>query len=130
MKIKDIITESGMKKNVIDDGVEKSMSNTFTMPDQNMYHGSAYKHSQFMKAIAGAGAGNVESMNLGDENWAAGNPVASPYHPIEEEMIDNAATHVGDHSKHQVSREKASIESPEIHRVSPTRKVGAITKLR
>ena len=130
MKIKDIIIESGMQTGAIDPGNSNALSNTFTMPDQNMYHGSGYKHSQFVKALAGAGGGSVPSINMGDENWAAGNPVVSAYHPIEEEMIDNAAKHIGDNSKTLIGSNKKSQEGEDVHKISPHRNPGPVARKR
>lgn len=95
-----------------------AMTNVGTFPDQNMYHGSGYNHSKFLRALAGAGAGNTESVNMTTDNMAEGDPIFSPYHPVEEEMLNNAAKAIGDKSKKQWSGKK-STEPEGTHKVSP-----------
>ena len=124
MKITEIITEAA-KENVINDEHESVLGHVHTQPDQNMYHGSGYLHSRFARALAGAGAGNTPSENMGDENWAGGDPVIKPYHPIEEEMIDNAAEHVGDHSKKNWG-DRGSKEPTTINKSSPIQARGPV----
>jgi hypothetical protein len=126
MKIKDIITENILdEKGTIDSEQTHAFSNTSTLPNQNMYHGSGYLHSLYLKALAGAGAGDTPSENMGDKNWAGGDPIASPYHPMEEEMIDNAMKHIGDSGRKKWGS-KRSEESPEVYKTSPARNPGPI----
>ena len=124
MKITEIINE-GAREGVIEPEHEAVLGHVLTMPGQNMYHGSGYLHSRFGKALAGAGAGSVPSVNMGDENWAGGDPVIKPYHPMEEEMINNAAQHVGDHEKKNWGTRK-SIEPTTINRSSPVQARGPV----
>jgi hypothetical protein len=126
VKITEIINEEARHKGVIDAEQESTMSNTHTYPDQNMYHGSGYKHSQFVRALAGAGAGDTPSENMGDENWAAGDPIITPYHPVEEEMMDNAARHIGDNSK-KTWGNRRSQEPDTVHKTSPVQPRGPVT---
>jgi hypothetical protein len=118
MKITEIINEEAQHKGVIDPEQQSTMSNTHTYDEQNMYRGSGYKHSRFVIAMAGAGAGDTPSVNMGDENWAAGSPVITPYHPVEEEMMDNAARHIGDTSK-KTWGDRQSQEPDTVHKTSP-----------
>jgi len=94
------------------------LSNTHTFPDQNMYHGSGYFHSRFLKALAGAGAGSTPDSHMGEMNFSSGDPTASPYHPVEEEMMDRAAKHIGDNSKRTWGK-RTSEEPDGVHKVSP-----------
>ena len=57
MRAKEFISEE--KKGVLNPEQESTMSNLSTYPNQNMYHGSGYLHSKFLKALAGAGAGDT-----------------------------------------------------------------------
>ena len=125
MKITEIITEA-QRKGVIDSEQESVMSNTSTFPDQNMNHGSARLHRNFAMALAGAGAGDTPSINMGNENWAAGDAVTTPYHPVEDEMINNAAKHVGDHSK-KTWGDRQSQEPDTIHKNSPVQPRGPVS---
>jgi hypothetical protein len=122
MKINEIITESSGTMNPEHEPV---LGHVHTQPDQNMYHGSGYLHSRFLKALAGAGAGNVPSENMGEENWGGGDPIFKPYHPMEEEMIDNAAHHVGDYSKRTFG-DRSSAEPATINKSSPVQSRGPI----
>ena len=106
MKIKDIITETAPQGQMQDDAT-RAMTNTRAYPNQNMYHGSGYLHSQYLRALAGAGAGKTPDENMGDTNWAAGDPICTPYHPLENEMLDRAAKHIGDNSKRQLTNHKS-----------------------
>lgn len=117
MKITEIINEAA-QQGAIDPEHESVLGHTHTLPGQNMYHGSGYLHSRFIRALAGAGAGTTPSTNMGDENWAGGDPVIKPYHPMEEEMIDNAAQHIGDHEKTNWGTRK-SLEPTTINHSSP-----------
>jgi len=105
---------------------ESAMSNLSTHPAQNMYHGSAYLHSQYLKALAGAGAGDTPDAYMGEPSWHGGNPVFSPYHPLETEMMDRAAKHVGDTSTKNWG-DKRSIEPDNVHKVSPIKDRGPIS---
>jgi len=125
MKITEIITEA-QRKGIIDTEQESVMSNTSTFPDQNMNHGSARLHRNFAMALAGAGAGDTPSVNMGNENWAAGDAVTTPYHPVEDEMINNAAKHVGDHSK-KTWGDRQSQEPDTVHKTSPIQSRGPVT---
>jgi hypothetical protein len=116
VRAKEFILEQ--KKDVIDKDQERALSNTMTFPNQNMYHGSGYLHSQFLKALAGAGAGNTPDGNMGTQPWDGGNPVYTPFAPEEEEMIDHAAKHVGDTSKRKWGSNRSE-ESEDTHKVSP-----------
>jgi hypothetical protein len=124
MKINEIITESSGE---MPHEHETVLGHVHTQPDQNMYHGSGYLHSRFFKALAGAGAGDTPSINMGEENWAGGDPVIKPYHPIEEEMVDNAAHHVGDHSKRSFGKDHRSTEPDSVNTASPVQARGPIT---
>jgi hypothetical protein len=119
MKISEIITE-GAQERVINPEHESVLGHAHTLPGQNLYHGSGYLHSRFIRALAGAGAGTTPSTNMGDENWAAGDPVIKPYHPVEEEMIDNAIRHVGDKNRKKWGNSRS--EEPEnVHKISPVK---------
>jgi len=108
------------KKGNISSEHSAPFSNTSTLPGQNMNHGNAYLHSLFLKALAGAGAGDTPSVNMGEKNWASGDPIISPYHPIEEEMIDNASRHVGDKGRKKWGNSRS--EEPEnVHKISPVK---------
>jgi len=124
MKITEIITETA-KSRVIDAEHESVMGHAHTLPGQNLYHGSGYLHSRFIRALAGAGAGNTPNASMGDENWTGGDPVVKPYHPIEEEMIDNAAHHVGDHEKTNWGSRKSQ-EPTTVNRTSPMQARGPV----
>jgi hypothetical protein len=126
MKIRDIITENILDgKGKIDPEIEHVLTITSTLPNQNMYHGSGYLHALFLKAIAGAGAGDIECENMGDKNWAGGDPVLVPFHPMEEEMINNAMKHIGDNNRvHWGS--KRSEEAEEVNKASPFKPRGPI----
>jgi hypothetical protein len=119
VRAKEFILEQ--KKDVIDKDQERAFSNTMTFPNQNMYHGSGYLHSQFLKALAGAGAGNTPDGDMGTQPWDGGDPVYTPFHPVEEEMIDRAAKHVGDTSKKKWGNDRSE-ESANTHKVSPVAK--------
>jgi hypothetical protein len=93
-------------------------SNTSTLPNHNMYHGSGYLHSQFIKALAGAGAGDTPDADMGKENFAGGDPIVTPYHPIEEEMIDRANKAIGDNNRKKWGT-RDSREPEDTHKVSP-----------
>jgi hypothetical protein len=94
------------------------ISNTHTFPDQNMYHGSGYLHSRYLLAVAPAGAGDTPDAHMPVDNFASGDPTASPYHPMEEEMIDRAAKNIGDNSKRTWGNRRS--EEPDgTHKVSP-----------
>jgi hypothetical protein len=93
MRVYEFVTEG--KKAPIPKEHESAWSNTSTFPDQNMYHGSGYLHSKFVKALAGAGAGNTLDSDMGQENFAGGDPMVTPYHPIEEEMVNRAVKAAG-----------------------------------
>lgn len=125
MKITEIITEA-QRKGVIDAEQESVMSNTSTFPAQNMNHGSARLHRNFAMALAGAGAGDTPSINMGDENWAAGDSVTTPYHPVEDEMVNNAARHVGDTSK-KTWGDRRSQEPDTVHKTSPVQARGPVS---
>lgn len=85
-----------------------------------MYHGNGYLHSRFMQALASAGAGDTPDENMINNNWASGDPIISPYHPLEQEMINRAMKHVGDNR--QIKWGKARSEEPEnTHKVSPVK---------
>jgi hypothetical protein len=49
---------------------------------------------------------------------AEGDPIFSPYHPIEEEMMDNAAKAIGDNSRKKFTGKKSK-EPDHVYRVSP-----------
>lgn len=104
----------------------KVLSNLRTYPDQNMYHGSGYLHSKFLKALAGAGAGNTPDASMGDQPWDGGDPVYSPYHPVEEEMLDRAAKHVGSHGRDW--GDKRSLEPDGVNKTSPVVDRGPIQR--
>jgi hypothetical protein len=124
MKIREIVVESTHADSQPPEHVT-AMSNVSTLPNQNMYHGSGYLHSTFLRALAGAGAGNTPSENMGKENFVGGDPMVSPYHEIEEEMIDNAMQAVGDtHRKKWGARN--SHEPADVHRTSPIQARGPV----
>ena len=85
MRAREFITERS-KEGIINPEHEAVFNNVRSYPDQNMYHGSAYDHSRFIRALAGAGAGNTPDADMGDENWAGGDPAFTPYHPVEKEI--------------------------------------------
>ncbi len=119
MKISDIINED------ITDGAgkinpehESVFSNTSTLPNQNMNRGSSYLHAMFLKALASAGAGDTPDGPMPEKNWAGGDPVMTPFHPVEYEMIDRAMKHVGD-TRSKSWGDKRSQEPESVHKSSP-----------
>jgi len=116
MRAREFITEK-MNVNSIHPHHEKTLNNVRTYGNQNMYHGSAFDHSRFLLAAAAAGAGDTEDGHMPDENFIGGDPMFSPYHPVEEEMLDRAAKHVGDNSKRVWGGR--SQEPDDTHKVSP-----------
>jgi hypothetical protein len=113
------------KKGQLNPEQESTMSNLSTFPGQNMYHGSGFLHNRFIKALAGAGAGNTPDADMGEQPWDGGDPIYSPFHPVEEEMLDRAAKHVGDNSRRNWG-DKRSLEPDTVHKISPHRDPGAI----
>jgi hypothetical protein len=116
MRAKEFVLEG--TKGKINPDAEKVIGHMHTFPNQNMYHGSGYLHSRFLKALAGAGAGDTPDAYMGEENFAGGDPIGRPYHPMEEEMIDRAAKHIGDGGK-KTWGNRRSEEPTGTHTVSP-----------
>jgi hypothetical protein len=121
MKVREIITER-MKTGVIHPNHNANLHNVRSYSDQNLSVGKTglYGHNQFLRAVAGAGAGNTPDGIMGDENYLKGDPMFVPYTESEREMLDRAAAHVGDHSKHEWGG--PSEETNDTHRVSPVAK--------
>ena len=102
------------------------MSNLSTFPDQNMYHGKgADYHARFLIALAGAGAGDTPDAHMGEKSWDGTDPTYSPFHPMELEMLDRAAKHIGDTSERHWG-EKESKEPDNINKTSPHRNPGPV----
>ena len=116
MRAQEFITET-MNTGKIHSHHIQTLNNVRTYGDQNMYHGSAFDHSRFLLALAAAGAGDTEDGHMPHENFIGGDPMYSPYHPVEEEMLDRAAKHVGDNSKRAWGGR--SHEPDDTHKVSP-----------
>jgi len=100
MRAKEFITEK-MKKGSIAHTAYKTINNMRTYPDQNMSVGKTglYGHFDYGITLAPAGAGDTPDGEMPDQNWAKGDPMYIPYHPLERDMLDRAAKHVGDRSK-------------------------------
>jgi hypothetical protein len=98
MRAKEFIFES-LGSGAISSSKSHVLNNLRTYPNQSMYSGSGYYHSLFVKALAGAGAGDTPDAWMGVENWAGGDPVFVPYSDLEIEMLDRAAKYVGDDGK-------------------------------
>ena len=119
MKIRELVSENFMnRRGKIHPEHERGLNNTSTHPGQNMYHGSGYFHGKFVQALAGAGAGKTPDASMGDENWGGGDPITSPYHEVEKEMIDRAKKHIGDSQKVDWGA-KESQEPQDVNRSSP-----------
>ena len=129
MRIKEIYESILDKKGRLDSDQAKTLSNTSTLPNQNMYHGSGYLHSMYLKSLASAGAGTTEDGPMPEKNWAGGDPIASPYHPVEEEMIDRAMKAVGDTGRVKWGNRRSE-EPAHVNRASPVKNPGPITRRR
>jgi hypothetical protein len=88
MKIKDIISEGGMKK--IRTNHKQAISNLTTYPDLNMSTGSAYMNYRFGVALAGAPENEMNA-----DNFIGGDPVTVTFSKEEQDMIAHAAKQVG-----------------------------------
>lgn len=118
MRAKEFVIEQ-IKTGVIHPHHKAGLHNIRSYTDQNMSTGKTglYGHNQFLRAVAGAGAGNTPDGDMGTENFLKGDPMFSPFTEEEREMLDRAAKHVGDNSK--VEWGNASSESEHTHKVSP-----------
>lgn len=116
MRAKEFIFES-LGSGAISQENARVLNNPTTYPNQSMYSGSGYYHALFIKALAGAGAGDTPDAWMGVENWAGGDPVFIPYTDVEIEMLDRTAKHVGDTSKKTWG--KRSVESDGTNTTSP-----------
>lgn len=128
MKINEIITEGDIHANpkqLAGDQVS-SLKSALSLPgiSGNKSNGSPYAQYRFMIAtglVDGKGTGETMPM----AGAMAGDPLITCYTDEEFGMIKDAAEMVGAGAINQLSNEK-SAESNEVHRVSPTRKVGPI----
>jgi hypothetical protein len=118
MKIRDIILESGMEK--IAPEAKAAMRNASTFPDQNMNSGSMFKQYRMWLALAGAPEFPTKA-----DNWIAGDPLLAPYTEAENEMINFAASQIGDGSR-QTWTNSRSQEIETVQKVSPVKSQGPI----
>jgi hypothetical protein len=127
MKIVEIIFE-GMRSRVIHPEHADALNNARTYPDQNTSTGKlgSYGHWKYGIALAGAGAGDTPDNNMPDHNFMQGDPLFAPYHPLEKEMLDRAAKHIGDHSVRNFSG--PSGEHHLVNIASPSRNPGPIKR--
>jgi len=118
MRAKEFITEK-MKKGAMTHDSYKTINNMRTYPDQNMSNGKTglYGHFDYGVALAPAGAGDTPDGHMPEQNWAKGDPMYIPYHPLERDMLDRAAKHVGDNSKREWGG--PSVEPEDTHHHSP-----------
>ena len=128
MKINEIITEGDIHANpkqLAGDQVS-ALKGALSIPgiSGNKSNGSPYAQYRFMIAT-----GLVDGKGTGETMPAAGamagDPLITCYTDEEFGMIKDAAAMIGAGAINQLSNEK-SMESPAIHKSSPTRKVGAI----
>jgi hypothetical protein len=118
MRAKEFITEK-MKKGAMAHDSYKTINNMRTYPDQNMSNGKTglYGHFDYGVTLAPAGAGDTPDGHMPEQNWAKGDPMYIPYHPLERDMLDRAAKHVGDNSKREWGG--PSVEPEDTHHHSP-----------
>jgi hypothetical protein len=119
MKIKDIITESGMEPMAPE--AKAAVKSATTFPDQNMSTGSAYKNWRFGIALAGAPDFPTKA-----DNWIGGDPLLAPYTKEEMDIINFASEQVGDGSKQTWSGDRSK-EMDNVLKVSPVKPQGPIT---
>jgi hypothetical protein len=130
MKIAEIITEGDVHANpkqLASDQVS-SLKGALSLPgiSGNKSNGSPYQQYRFMIAT-----GLVDGKGTGETMPAAGamagDPLITCYTDEEFNMIKDAAEMTGAGSINQLSNQK-SMESGEVHKVSPHRNPGAITR--
>lgn len=113
MRASEFITEGGTAK--MHPKHKAAIRNATTFPNQNMNSGSLYLNYRMGIALAGAPDYPTKA-----DNYIAGDPLLAPYTAEEMEMVNFAASQIGDNSKQTWSNSRSQ-ELSDTQKISPVK---------